>query len=232
MTLLAACNIFAGYNKRNVLRGVSIQVGYSEVVFVVGPNGCGKSTLLKVLGGALRPQKGQILLRDKDVSNEGGYRRARMGIGYLMQHRNIFPSLTVQQNLGLASWSQGGGDMARRGDVLDTFPLLKPLLGRRAGLLSGGERQALSLSMVLMRHIDVLLLDEPTAGLSPAAADGLLEALQRAQATARFSAIVVEHNLHLVRRWDARYLVMNAGEFVFEGHTGSLDVETLQHHFF
>lgn len=232
--ILSAENISAGYQDRPVLQDVSVYVDKGEKVLLIGPNGCGKSTLLKVLAGVLRPWKGCVRLKETEVSHVLGDRRIRLGMGYLMQSRNIFPSLTVEENLQLSFWDTEGNYRERRDWLLTVFPMLKDKLSYRAGLLSGGERQALAISLVLMRPVDLLLLDEPTAGLSPKAAAMILEAVHEAQAVARFAAIIVEHNLRLVHEWVSRVLIMNQGRIVAEESEPSrlLDHDTLQRFYF
>lgn len=147
-----------------------------------------------------------------------------------MQTRNMFPSLSVEENLHLSFWHGDGAFATRRDWVLSVFPILRDRLQRRAGLLSGGERQALAIDMVLIRPVELLLLDEPTAGLSPKAAIELLEALQRAQREETFTCIMVEHNLRLIQPWVTRVLVMQQGRVVADrGDSGLLiDPEQLQ----
>lgn len=232
--VLTADTIHAGYQDRPVLHGVSLQVNVGEKVLLIGPNGCGKTTLLKVLAGTLRPQSGQILFKGKDVSDTPVHCRICSGMGFLMQTRNIFPSLTVEENLLLGFWHRNGNYAERQSRMLAIFPMLKDKLGHRAGLLSGGERQALAISMILMRPVDLLLLDEPTAGLSPKAANTILEAVHEAQETAGFTSIMVEHNIRLVYQWVSRALVMKQGRLVAEESDPSalLNHETLQRYYF
>jgi len=151
-----------------------------------------------------------------------------------MQTRNIFPSLTVEENLHLCIGRKDREFKDRLGWTLSIFPMLKDKLAHHAGLLSGGERQALAISMVLMRPADLLLLDEPTAGLSPKAAVSILESINEAQKMAGFTSIVVEHNLRMVYPWVSRILVMNQGRIVAEESDTKaiLDHDKLQRYYF
>lgn len=233
-TILNVSSVSAGYRDRPVLHDVSLSVNMGERAVLIGPNGCGKTTLIKVLAGALRPTAGRVFIKGEDVSHTAGHERIRKGLGYLMQSQNTFPSLTVDENLHLSFWHGNGAYAARREWVLSVFPMLKDKMTRRAGLLSGGERQGLAICMVLMRPVELLLLDEPTAGLSPKAAAMILEALNRAQGEAGFTSIMVEHNLRLVHPWVTRVLVMNQGRFVADHDTPDilLDAEQLQRYYF
>nr|VFJ43308.1 MAG: branched-chain amino acid transport system ATP-binding protein [Candidatus Kentron sp. FM]VFJ43945.1 MAG: branched-chain amino acid transport system ATP-binding protein [Candidatus Kentron sp. FM]VFK06043.1 MAG: branched-chain amino acid transport system ATP-binding protein [Candidatus Kentron sp. FM] len=231
---LTAEGIDAGYDNRHVIHEVSFAVEEGEQLLLTGPNGCGKTTLLKVLAGALRQKSGRIFVHGDDLSAVPLHRRILRGLGYLMQTRNIFPSLSVNENLHLGFW-HGDGRYGERLDwILDVFPMLRDKLDRRAGLLSGGERQALAIGMVLMRPVDLLLLDEPTAGLSPKAAEDILAAIYRARQAIGFTGILVEHNLGLVHPWISRVLVMNQGRIVADkvSPTALLDHKQLQGYYF
>jgi branched-chain amino acid transport system ATP-binding protein len=232
--ILALSSVSAGYRDRPVLHDVSFTVRTGERLVMIGPNGCGKTTLLKVIAGALRSETGQVEFGGANLSRMAAHMRIKKGIGYLMQTNNIFPSLSVDENLHLSFWHGNGAYAARRTWVTTVFPMLKNRLDCRAGLLSGGERQALAIGMVLMRPVDLLLLDEPTAGLSPKAASDILEALHRAQQEAAFTSIMVEHNLRLVQPWITRVLVMNQGRIVadLDDPASLLDAEQLQRFYF
>jgi ABC-type branched-subunit amino acid transport system ATPase component len=231
--ILEAQNIMAGYNGREVLKDVSLRIGEAERILVTGPNGCGKTTLLRVLAGILRQRTGHISLKGVDISATSCYERCRLGIGYLMQTRNVFPSLTIEENLRLGGWASKEKYEIRREQILELFPFLKEKFNFRAGLLSGGQRQSLAIAMVLMRHIEVLLLDEPTAGLSPNAAGQVLEALQSIDKKSCWSVIIVEHNLRRIMPWVSRLVVMDQGSIVTEEAANLVAVDNkLQELFF
>lgn len=232
--ILKAEHIQAGYGSRRVIHNLSFAMQKGDRLLLVGPNGCGKTTLLKVLAGALLQDSGKIFLHNTDITALPIHRRMTQGLGYLMQTRNIFPSLTVDENLHLSFWHGDGRYGIRRDWILDVFPMLRDKLARRAGLLSGGERQALAVGMVLMRPVDLLLLDEPTAGLSPKAAASILEAIHCAQQAVGFTSILVEHNLRLVHPWVSRVMVMSEGRIVVEEDDPAalLEHDKLQRYYF
>jgi len=178
---LRAEHLTAGYGGVPVIRDVSISVGPGEIVAIIGPNGAGKSTLLKSLVGILRLDSGTIMLGDENVTNRPPEQLARRGVGYVPQVNDIFEPLTVLENLEMGGYLLNGAQIrARVGEVGNVFPQLPPLLKRRADKLSGGERKMLAIARVLMLDPKVLILDEPTANLSPKLADALLrEHVQR-----------------------------------------------------
>jgi ABC-type branched-subunit amino acid transport system ATPase component len=172
---LQARGITSGYGGVPVIRDISIAVGPGEVVAIIGPNGAGKSTLLKSLVGILKLDKGTILLGDDDVSGRPPEELARRGVGYVPQVNDIFEPLTVLENLEMGGYLLSPAQVrARVAEVGAVFPQLPPMLRRRADKLSGGERKMLAIARVLMLDPKVLILDEPTANLSPKLADALL----------------------------------------------------------
>ena len=174
--VLALNKVHAGYGKKEILHGVSLQVTAGEFISIIGVNGAGKSTLLKVVAGLIRQSEGDVILGGQDISRKPIHARVRDGLSYFMQGGQVFPSLTVKENLGLAAQSRKVAEREQVfADSLHHFPALCEKYNQRAGLLSGGQRQALAFCMVLALGPKVLLLDEPTAGLSPALAKSILE---------------------------------------------------------
>lgn len=200
--LLSIEHLSCGYGDRPVLNDVNLTVKEGETVLIAGPNGCGKSTLLKAIIGMLPLTGGDIQFQGRSITSLSTEQRVLSGIGYLRQTDNIFPSQTVDENLALAGLTLPRATYAAsRAEMLDLFDFLKPKLNVRAGSLSGGQRQALALAMVFLRPQKLYLLDEPTAGLSPKAAEMILGMIRDFGVLDNARAIVVvEHRLALLRR--------------------------------
>lgn len=211
-TLLEVKNLSCGYGDRPVLNGVDLAVREGESVLLAGPNGCGKSTFLKAVIGALPLTDGEVAFGGEPLAGKSVEERVRLGIGYLRQTDNIFPGQTVEENLMLAGMSLAKTEYAAARDgMLELFEFLKPKLGQRAGSLSGGQRQALALAMVFMRPQRLYLLDEPTAGLSPKAAQDIMERVHRfAKDGANRAILMVEHRLDLLA-WIDRAVFLSQG---------------------
>ncbi|RMG40396.1 MAG: ATP-binding cassette domain-containing protein, partial [Methanobacteriota archaeon] len=165
--MLKATNIHAGYGKKEVLHGVSLEVRKGEILAIIGPNGAGKSTLLKVMAGLLQLEEGEILYEGEDITRWDCPRRVEAGIVYFMQGGEVFPNLSVRENLELGWQGRNGKLNGKLEEVFQFFPDIRAWLSRRAGLLSGGQRQQVALAMVLLKQPKLLLLDEPSAGLAP-----------------------------------------------------------------
>ena len=178
MGLLTATGIVAGYGAADeILKGVDLSVEPGEIVGIIGPNGAGKSTLLKVIAGLLKPKAGTIQLNGQDVTGREPRDISRLGLAYVPQEHNIFPSMSVRENLEMGGYVDPQGAKARIEGVFARFPMLSGKRRHAARTLSGGERQILAMGMALMVEPAVLLLDEPSAGLSPVAAEVLFNAI-------------------------------------------------------
>lgn len=174
--VLQVRGLSAGYGKAPVVRGIDLDVGAKEVVAVIGPNGAGKSTLLKSLTGNLPLLTGQIFLGTKDVSTKAAHQLARLGIAYVPQVNDTFNTLTVRENLEIGGYQLSKRALNERiADVLRVFPHLAGMASRRAQKLSGGERKMLAMARVLLLRPQAVILDEPTAGLSPQMANRVLK---------------------------------------------------------
>lgn len=192
--LLRVEGIRAGYGKKEILHGADLDVQTGEIVALAGANGAGKSTFLKVVAGLLKPTAGTVQLDGKDVTSLPAHHRSRLGVGYLLQGGEVFPSLTVQENLGIAI-GDGARDSNAIEPVLSLFPPLRGKLQQRAGLLSGGERQMLALAMVLVTKPRLLLFDEPTAALAPSIAAETLRKVSGYCLEQRMSLVLVEQRI-------------------------------------
>jgi branched-chain amino acid transport system ATP-binding protein/neutral amino acid transport system ATP-binding protein len=178
MSLLAAAGIVAGYGVHDeILKGVDLTVDKGEIVGIIGPNGAGKSTLLKTVAGLLRPKAGSITLDGRDVTRHPPREISRLGLAYVPQEMNVFPTMSVRENLEIGGYIDAKAAARRIDGVLARFPALAQKRRHAARTLSGGERQMLAMAMALMVEPAVLLLDEPSAGLSPLAAERLFDAI-------------------------------------------------------
>lgn len=233
-TILTAENLKGGYGNRTIVHDVTLDLSSGERLLIIGPNGCGKTTLFKLLVGILPAESGCVSLLGRDITTQATHLRMQQGLGYLPQTRNIFPSLSVEENLHLSYWHGNGEFIPRRDFMIETFPMLRGKLNHRAGLLSGGERQALALSMAMMRPVRMLLLDEPTAGLAPKAANDILQAVHRAQKELGFAFVIIEHNLRVVHKWVSRLIVLKQGRVVAKEPNPErlLDHNWLQEYYF
>lgn len=177
-TSLSATGIVAGYGGADeILKGVDFNIGEGEIACIVGPNGAGKSTLLKTIAGLLRPKQGRIVLEGNDIAGQLPRDVARRGLAYVPQEHNVFPTLTVRENLEMGGYVDAANLEARIEKAFRRFPVLSEKRRHAARALSGGERQILAMAMALMVEPRVLLLDEPSAGLSPLAAEKLFDAI-------------------------------------------------------
>jgi branched-chain amino acid transport system ATP-binding protein len=220
---LRAAHITSGYGGVPVIRDVSLAVGPGEIVAIIGPNGAGKSTLLKSLVGILRVTEGKILLGDREVTNHPPEELARRGVGYVPQVNDIFEPLTVLENLEMGGYLLSNAQIrARVSEVGDVFPLLPPLLKRRADKLSGGERKMLAIARVLMLDPKVLILDEPTANLSPKLADSLLSEHVKRLAGAGKAVLLVEQRARAALKIADWTSVLVSGQTRLEGRPDEL----------
>jgi ABC-type branched-subunit amino acid transport system ATPase component len=194
MNILQAENITAGYTTEvNILSDVGIQLKSGQIVSVIGPNGAGKSTLLKTIFGILKPTTGKIRLKDEDITGLKPDKVANKGISYVPQVDNVFPSLTIQENLEMGAFIRDDDYSQRLNEIYDLFPILGDRRKQKAGQLSGGQRQMVAMGRALMVDPQVLLLDEPSAGLSPKLVDMIFEKIIEVNKTG-VSMIIVEQN--------------------------------------
>lgn len=225
--MLAVSAIDVSYAESRVLTRLSLEVGDGEVVCVMGRNGVGKTTLLKAIVGLLVPQRGTILFGGQDITRLPPYERARRGMGYAPQGREIFPSLTVWENLLLGSRSKRPSREALD-YVFSLFPALSQMLGKRGGDLSGGQQQQLAIARTLISDPKLLLLDEPTEGIQPSIVQEIEAVLHRIRQEGRRSILLVEQYLEFARSLSDRFYVLDRGGIVLEGRRGEFDVENVK----
>ncbi len=224
--MLAVNGIDVYYGESRILTRVGLSVGDGQVVCVMGRNGVGKTTLLKTVMGLLVPRSGAIEFRGRDITRRPPYERAQLGIGYVPQGREIFPALTVRDNLVLGARVQRPA--AERLDyVLSLFPALGGMLGKRGGDLSGGQQQQLAIARALIADPSLLLLDEPTEGIQPSIVDEIADVLQRIKREGTRSILLVEQYLEFARSICDRFYVMDKGVVALEGDRQTFNVETV-----
>jgi branched-chain amino acid transport system ATP-binding protein len=216
MTMLAVTDLTAAYGRIRILNGISFAVAEREFVGILGHNGMGKTTLLKTLIGAVRATGGQIRFDDRDVTAMPAYRRGRLGIGYVPQGREIFASLSVLDNLRMATAALGTRDRDVIEPVLEDFPRLKSLLDRPGGALSGGEQQLLALARCLCGRPRLILLDEPTEGIQPSIIEEIAERLAMLRDRRGLTVVLVEQNLDFIRALSQRVLLIQKGRITQE----------------
>lgn len=222
-THLQIDGLVAGYGQAPILHGVNIVVARQEVVAVIGPNGAGKSTLMKTVLGVLAPMEGRIQLDGQTISGLRTDQIARRGVGYVPQVKDVFEPLTVRENLEMGGFVLKRGDVeARVEEVLDLYPALATMRDRYAGNLSGGERKMLAMGRVLMTRPSLVVLDEPTAGLSPQLAHELLhDHVTRLSETGVAVLLVEQHAREALAISDRAY-VLAAGKVALTDRASSL----------
>lgn len=208
--LLAVEGIWSGYGDISILQGVDLTVEAGEIVAVLGPNGVGKTTLMRTLAGALHSQRGRISFCDADITRTVSHERAKIGIGYVPQGREIFSQLTVLENL-LVGLYAANMNRERVDQILEEFPSLKPKLKHLGGSLSGGQQQLLALARALIIEPKILLLDEPSEGIQPSLLDEISEVLCQFREKIGLSVLLVEQNLDFASAMADRAYLMDIG---------------------
>ena len=214
--MLKIDNLNQAYGGSHILRGLSFEVKTGEVTTLLGRNGVGKTTLLKSLMGLVKPQSGSISFDGKEITNLPPHERVKAGIGYVPQGREIFPRLTVEENLlmGLAT-QPGSTKIPER--IFDMFPVLKQMMHRRGGDLSGGQQQQLAIGRALAMGPKLLILDEPTEGIQPSIIKDIERAIRMLAATGEMAILLVEQYYDFAEALADQYLLMERGEFIMRG---------------
>jgi len=220
-TMLEVKDLHAYYGKSHILQGVNLNVRNGEIVSILGRNGVGRSTTLKAIMGDVPPQ-GSIVFKGKQIAGLKSYQVAYSGLGYVPEDRSIFPGLTVEQNLVLGEKSGRKNPRWSIEDVYNLFPILRERKDTDASVLSGGEQQMLTVCRTLMGDPDLIMVDEPTEGLSPQMTERVANLLQSI-AERKISILLVEQKLTIAMRISQRVYVMGHGHIVFEGTPADLE---------
>lgn len=228
--MLRVENLATGYGETRVVRDVTLEVPDGSVVCLMGRNGVGKTTCLKAIVGLLGAWSGRVVLDEQDVSRWPPDERARRGIGYVPQGREIFPSLTVEENLRIGLQAAAGRADRIPDDVFDLFPVLRTMLGRRGGDLSGGQQQQLAFARALVSRPKLLLLDEPTEGIQPSIIDQIEDVIVRIKSLKTTAILLVEQYVEFAARLADTFVIMEKGTLVARGETSELSDEVVRRH--
>jgi len=204
--------LHSGYGRIPILEGVSLSLQEGEIVGILGHNGMGKTTLLRTLIGEIKANRGTIRFNGEDITRRTMFRRARLGIGYVPQGRDIYQQLTVLENMKMGEVIRGGESAIP--EMLEYFPLLKDLLNRPGRALSGGEQQILALARCLVGRPKLILLDEPTEGIQPSIVDQIMEKLDTLSTALDLTILLVEQDLQFIAKLASRVLIMQKGRIV------------------
>ena len=221
--MLTLTNIQASYEGSRILRDVSLKVAPGQVVCLMGRNGVGKTTTLKAIMGLVQADSGSVKLGDAELTSLKPDARARHGLGYVPQGRDIFPNLTVMENLRIGAVAQGkklNGEVER---VFSLFPILKEMTERKGGVLSGGQQQQLAIGRALVLEPTFLILDEPTEGIQPNIVHEIGDTMVRLNRDLGMTILLVEQKLPMARRVADRFTVLDKGRVVASGAMDELD---------
>lgn len=215
MTILSAKDITGGYTEVDILHEVSIDVKSGEIVSIIGPNGAGKSTLLKTIFGILKPRHGKVTFKQWDITGLKPNMVVRKGISYVPQVDNVFPSMTIHENLEMGAFIRNDDYSQRLREVYELFPVMAERKKQKVGQLSGGQRQMVAMGRALMLDPQVLLLDEPSAGLAPVLVSGIFEKIKDINATG-VAMIIVEQNAKEALKMAHHGYVLSMGRNVLD----------------
>jgi urea ABC transporter ATP-binding protein UrtE len=221
--ILSTLGLRAGYGGKPVLQGLEIEVREGEIVAVIGRNGVGKSTLMKSLIGLVPAMDGSIVYRGEAIQLLPAHKRARLGIGYVPQGRDVFPRLTVAENIAVGAAIKGAIPEEGRRRVVEAFPILEERWSQRAGTMSGGQQQQLAIGRVLIADPRLILLDEPSEGIQPNIVQDIARNMVALNARTGMTIILVEQNLDMIRAMAQRCYVMDKGRIVASLDRTALD---------
>jgi len=225
--MLTCESLTVGYGATPILRDVDLRVDEGEIVGVIGKNGVGKTTLMKALVGLLEPSTGSVQYDGTDITGLSTNERAREGIGYIPQSRDVFPDLTVEQNLLIGETINDDVEELLYDTVYDYFPILEERAGQRAGSMSGGEQQMLAIGRALVGNPDLLLLDEPSEGIQPSIVQQIQRDIPAISDDLGMTVLFVEQNLGVIKAMSERCYAIERGTIVDELDAGELTDDTL-----
>jgi urea transport system ATP-binding protein len=225
--MLSVQRLEAGYGESVILRDISLAVKPGQVVCLMGRNGVGKSTLVKSVMGLLKARQGRVIFKGEDVTKRASEDRAKRGIGYVPQGREIFPQLSVYENLRIGMEAHRSSAKRRSKEIpveaIDRFPVLPTFYKRRGGDLSGGQQQQLAFARALISEPELLVLDEPTEGIQPSIVDDIQEVIRSIRDEGRTAILLVEQSLDFVRSVGDYFYIMEKGTIVWQGTRDDLD---------
>lgn len=223
--MLTIKNMSAYYGESSVIRNLTLEVADGKIVCLIGRNGVGKSTTLKSIMGLVKTPEGSIELAGKEIHKLPTYDRVKMGIGYVPQGRDIFPQMTVQENLELGLKANGGGEVPEY--IYDLFPILPKFAKRNGGDLSGGQQQQLAIARALVLKPKILILDEPTEGIQPSIIEDIGDAIRRVNKELGITVFIVEQYLDFVLGISDYLYVMEKGDVIMKGNTADVSAQEL-----
>jgi urea transport system ATP-binding protein len=226
--MLKITNLSSGYGESMIINGLNFEIKKGEVVALIGKNGAGKTTLLKTIMGLIKEKSGEIYFDGNNIKKTKPEQRALLGMAYVPQGREIFPYLTVHENLILGLEARGKKAKDIPPDIYELFPELKSLEDRRGGDLSGGQQQQLAIARMLINEPKILLLDEPTEGIQPSIVFAIETAIRMIKEQKNISIILVEQFMEFALRLSDTCYLMEKGNFVFREETTLLDAERIK----
>ncbi len=223
-------SIHTYYGTSHILHNVSLEIGDGELYAVLGRNGAGKTTLLRSITGVNAPRSGAITLNGVDITRIKPHQRTHIGISYVPQGREIIADITAAENIFVALLGKGRRAKKVPDFVFEYFPALKPLMGLKGGVLSGGQQQQLAIARALVQEPKLLLMDEPTEGLQPSVVEEIDLIIKRIPKERDCAVLLVEQNLDFVRDITQRFAILDTGRIVAQGNIGELTPEIVQRH--
>jgi urea transport system ATP-binding protein len=229
--LLEIENVHSFYGTSHVLHGVSLDIDATSIVSVLGRNGVGKTTLMRTITGIILPERGKVRFNGQDITRLKSHQRARLGISYVPQGRELIPDITVAENLRAALLGKGKAKNGAVPDyVFEFFPAIRDFMRRKAGTLSGGQQQQVAIARALIQEPILLLLDEPTEGLQPSIVQEIQTIIKRIHADHNCAILLVEQNLDFVRDVTQNFAMMEGGQISVDGTIAELTEDLVKQH--